>query len=229
MLDTWLTDILGYPVYNSRTPPESDERSLTYAKVPVDDIATMNELNGLGFRVVDVNVQLSRDRAFPSCPTPQKWVRIARHQHHQELLEIAGSCFDNSRFHLDPLIADDDANRVKREWLLGYTNVPLSRGILRRRRGLELLVALDDETPVGFLAIGLEGTSRTVDLLGVKPSHRGRAVGTALLASFIHRHKGMCDLRAGTQISNVPALRLYERTGFRITSSAYVLHLHRGE
>lgn len=228
MLDPWLSEILGYPVYNSTTPPDSDERSLTYAKVPVEDVHTVNELAGLGFQVVDVNVKLTRG-SEPG-PPPQTWVKPARHHQHQELLELADSCFSSSRFHLDPLIPDSDANRIKREWVRSYTNVPLSNAILSVRRGIELLVAVDDNQPVGFLAVGLERTILIVDLLCVKASHRGKGVGAALLASFIRRHRtsGSGGLRAGTQITNVPSLRLYEKNGFRVSSASYVLHLHRG-
>jgi hypothetical protein len=35
-------------------------------------------------------------------------------------------------------------------------------------------------------------------------------------------------MRVGTQIANIPSLRLYERLGFTMAESAYVLHAHRG-
>jgi hypothetical protein len=33
-------------------------------------------------------------------------------------------------------------------------------------------------------------------------------------------------LRVGTQLANLPALRSYERMGFRVTGSSHVFHLH---
>ena len=216
MLDVWLTDILGYPVYNSLTPPDSDERSLTCAKVQVADVATVNELTALGFRVVDVNVQLGAVGYAASSfyPSHAVW---AEPSHHKALLKIAESCFSHSRFHRDVLTLPD-ANRIKREWL---------KNCLDGQRGLEVLIALDKERPVGFLAVGQDGNFRTVDLLGVEPKSQDKGVGQRLLRNFKTLNPDRI-LVAGTSLSNAAALRLYETQGFRFRSASYVLHLHRG-
>ena len=176
-LDFWLSDIIGYPVYNSLTPPESDERSLTCAKVPVADIATVHEWTDLGFRVVDVNVHLTRAPGLTFEISSHQWT--ARPEHQATLLKIAGSCF-NSRFHLDPCIQQEDADRVKREWL---------RSHLEGRRGIDVLTALDGGTPVGFLAVTQECGERTIDLLGVDEAFWGKGVGASLVAAFVAPHR----------------------------------------
>ena len=217
MLDEWLTEVLGYPVYNSLTPPESDERSLTCAKVPVSDVGTVHELTELGFRIVDVNVQLGR-KGYPE-PYTGIGVMLARTVYHKSLLEIAGTCFNNSRFHHDPLIPNRDANRIKREWL---------RNCLNGKRSSEVWIGTDADSGqiAGFLAIQDRDGKHAIDLLGVAPAYRRWGVGTRLVQAFICR--GNHDLLAGTSISNSGAIGLYESRGFLIKSSAYVFHLHRG-
>ena len=55
----------------------------------------------------------------------------------------------------------------------------------------------------------------------------GRGVGSALCAAFAQRYRGMPRI-VGTQIANVPSIRLYTKLGFVFSKSAYVLHLHHG-
>jgi len=38
--------------------------------------------------------------------------------------------------------------------------------------------------------------------------------------------KGYTTLRVGTQVANIPSTRLYEKAGFRLRASHYVLHAH---
>jgi len=68
-----------------------------------------------------------------------------------------------------------------------------------------------------------------IDLVAVAPDAQGRGVGTALVTAFVREASPNSDvLRVGTQIANVPSLRLYTRLGFRIAGSAFVMHLHVG-
>jgi ribosomal protein S18 acetylase RimI-like enzyme len=141
---------------------------------------------------------------------------------HAGVLDIARHCFTYSRFHLDPFLTREQANQIKTEWVRNY---------LLGRRGEQLLVAESDGVPVGFLAVlaaEAKGRScRVIDLIGVSAAHQGRGVGESLISHFIQDSAGRCDLlRVGTQVANTAAARLYERCGFRLGESAYVLHAH---
>jgi ribosomal protein S18 acetylase RimI-like enzyme len=218
--DDWLSDVLGFDAWV--VTPESagyaHAPGLYTCRVPTADLENAGLAADNGFRVVDVNVTLERrggesfagDAVAPATP-----------DQHDALLDIAGSCFRYSRFHLDPGIPRPLADRVKREWV---------RSFIEGRRGIELLAATAGDEPLGFLAV-LETVddARVIDLVGVAPHAQGRGIGQALVANFAHRHgNGTRILRVGTQASNVPSLRLYEKLGFRVVSSAYVLHRHVG-
>jgi GNAT superfamily N-acetyltransferase len=208
--------VLGVDAFRVDGGIPPDAPGFYWAKVGVDDVARVNELEGAGFRVVDVNVTLTRG-ASPATHIAGG-VEVARREHHEALAEIAGSCFRTSRFHLDPEIADDRADDVKREWIRSY-----SRG----ERGVELLAALDGDRPVGFLAVLESGRARVIDLVGVARDAQRRGVGSALVAAFVERHAPHADeLRVGTQIANVPSLHLYAAHGFLVDSASYVLHRH---
>jgi ribosomal protein S18 acetylase RimI-like enzyme len=218
--DVWLAGVLERPTFAVEPPyAPPDKTGFYYGKVPVEDVKAVSELIGYGFSVVDVNVTFAH-AGVAAGSHASAVVGPARPEHHEALVEIAGRCFRYSRFHLDPEIPNALADRVKREWLRSY-----SEG----RRGLELLAAVDDDQPVGFLAVLETGGQRVIDLVGVAPETQGRGVGQALVAAFVTRHGGHgADLIVGTQLANIPSLRLYQSQGFEISRAAYVLHLHHG-
>jgi ribosomal protein S18 acetylase RimI-like enzyme len=218
--DRWLAGVLGAPVHvvePGGEPPQGP--GLAYAKVPAADTAEVDRLAALGFRVVDVNVTLERrgpaERAQPAS------VVVAAERHAAALLDVAERSFRLSRFHLDPRIPGELADRVKREWVRSY---------LEGRRGLELLAALDGRgEAVGFLAVLEAGGARVIDLVAVAPEARGRGHGDALVAAFVARHAPAAErLLVGTQAANAPSIRLYEKHGFRFREAKLVMHRHGG-
>jgi ribosomal protein S18 acetylase RimI-like enzyme len=220
--DGWLSEVLGFAVYATDAAgevPGDDGRSLTYARVDVSDTEGVARLTSQGFAVVDVNVTFAHRGDRPAVSSGFV-VEPARPEHAEALVDIAGRCFRFSRFHLDPRLPGELADRIKREWIRSY---------VEGRRGVELLAAVDDGTPVGFLAVLESGNARIIDLVGVAPEAQGRGAGRALVSAFVERHSASGrELRVGTQAANVPSIRLYESLGFSLVAAAFVLHCHRG-
>jgi GNAT superfamily N-acetyltransferase len=231
--DKWLGGIFGYDVFKLMVEEHelinlseifSEDRlplrAFYYVKIPVTSIDRVGALTEAGFRVMDVNVTFEREPADLPLNNATL-VRNATREDESDLLDIAGSTFVYSRFHLDPFIEKSLADRVKREWMASY---------LRGQRGDRILVAEIDGKPVGFLALLLTGGSEKtgiIDLIGVTREMQGRGVGRSLVESHIRDAYGRYSrLLVGTQIANVPSMRLYGRCGYRISGSAYVLHAH---
>jgi len=220
--DAWLTGLFGRPV--SRVEPGGDVSSLpspgfAYAKVPGENVAEVSRLEAAGFRVVDVNMTFSRAGGGiqpPSAPVVRVDAATA-----PAVLDIAGSCFRYSRFHLDPLVDDVLAHRIKREWVRSYAE---------GRRGHSLWAALDGAKPAGFLAVITTeaGGKRqaVIDLIGVAGDKQGRGFGRDLTRFFVREFAAYDELLVGTQAANAPSMRLYESCGFRVSRAAYVLHRH---
>lgn len=243
--DPWLKAIFGYPVFRLAVSAEdtaeglSDQigaflsrgqrkdRSFYYTRIPTTRVDCLTTLTSVGFNVVDVAVTFAMPvgavRHSGELGVPVL-IRDARPGDHSILLKIASSCFGYSRFHLDPAIPNDTANAVKRAWVQSYC---------QSQRGERLLVAERDGQPVGFLAILARGSGNRakwiIDLLGVDSAHQGCGIGQALVEAFIAAGNVRAQsLQVGTQVANLPSLRLYEKCGFRIIESAYVLHAHVG-
>jgi dTDP-4-amino-4,6-dideoxy-D-galactose acyltransferase len=139
--------------------------------------------------------------------------------------EIAGRCMVFSRFHVDPRFGATVGDAVNRAWMQSYCE---------GKRGEETLVALLDGRVVGFNAIlrsSVAGTPcRVVDLIGVDDDARGRGVGQGLMQRFVADTltAGLRCMRVTTQASNIAAVNLYERSGFRLAESMLVMHRHVG-
>lgn len=225
--DSWLSERFGHPVFSVAgfnglaEHAASQERATYQARVDAGNVAAVAALETAGMRVVNVTSTLTADpREALSDETTT--VREAEPQRDQELLDIAERSFRYTRFHLDPDVPKAVADRIKRDWVWSYLN-----GL----RGDELLVAVRDDRPVGFLcALPREDRGRRVrviDLIGVAPEAQGTGAGRALVAAFHRRAEGRCDaVEVGTQAANIPAQAFYERLGYVATRSAYDLHMH---
>jgi ribosomal protein S18 acetylase RimI-like enzyme len=232
--DAWLAQFLSPRAY--RVVPSNDGHTTSrknlctqpgfyYAKVDTARLDHLNSLAAAGFQVVDVNLTFERQPAGEACPRPAPSdlsIRPPQPADHEALLAIAASCFKYSRFHLDPWIPQATADAIKRSWVENY---------LLGRRGESLWVAERAGRPVAFLCLlaapGESGTVRIIDLVGVAPAYQGQGVGRSLVDFFItSSYPAYQLLRVGTQVANIPSVRLYETCGFRLAASTYVLHAH---
>lgn len=194
--------------------------ALYWTRTASHEVGRVRELAAVGFYPVDTTVTLRRaPRPVPAPPTAP--VVGCEPRHEAAVAAIGGSAFATSRFHLDPLVPDALAGRVKREW---------ARNNARGTRGVDCMVALHDDRAAGFLSVldaNGAGRRRVIDLVAVAPEHQGRGLGRALVEAFVRRHGPECDLlEVGTQAANVGSLALYGRLGFEVAATGYVLHMH---
>jgi dTDP-4-amino-4,6-dideoxy-D-galactose acyltransferase len=240
--DEWLSGVLEIPSWKvldveAAASPAEIQMSLLdrasrgsaffSAKIPTLDVGAVMNATRAGFFIVDVNVTFDWDKTANGAlgnsvgGDSNMNIEAAGVDDALAIEEIAGNCFTFSRFHLDPAIGLDRANEVKRQW---------ARNACRGRASV-VYVARQQGNVTGFLAVlenkSSEGEDAIIDLVGVDAAHQGRGTGRALSGKFVEQWHGRADrLRVGTQISNIPSMRLYESIGFRLTETSYVLHAH---
>ncbi len=195
--------------------------AMYFAKLDSLNVEALRVLGSVGFYVVDATVTLATSGAGATVDAAVS-VCEATPAMYDDILNVAGSAFRYSRFHLDPQVPSALAHRIKREWIASYT---------RKERGALLLAGAVDGRTAGFLAVldqQIDGRRvRTIDLIGVDAAYQGRGVGTALTRYFVNAYARDFDvLQVGTQAANVPSLRMYMKCGFIPTSTRYVVHLH---
>jgi GNAT superfamily N-acetyltransferase len=227
--DVWLTETLGVATFSLRgasvTAPLLRSalealagKAFVFAKVPTADVARVTVLESCGFNIVDTLVTLQYREPVSATAHPAQ-IRVAAPEDRVAVGDIAAGCFRYSRFHQDLQIGAEAANRVKRRW---------AENCVVGARGKEVLVASSAGKTAGFLAVTLSGEAALIDLIGVEPRMQGKGIGSALVRAFVSRWRSKAKvLRVGTQISNMPSLRLYQRCGFWFQEAQYVLHAHR--
>lgn len=209
--DGWLSERIGHPVFtvdDASAVPDGAGPCMYQARIPVEQVAAVQAFTARGFSVVDTTLTLER---APSRVEAAADVVRATPEQRDAVVEIARTSFRWSRFHLDPAVPDEVANTIKADWVGSYFD---------GTRGDELLVALQDGAPAGFLAVlAAADGARVIDLVAVAERARGRGLARALTSAS-------GATRVGTQAANVAATRLYESLGFSLARAEYALHLH---
>ena len=189
-----------------------------YTKTSVEALTTVRLLETAGFNLVDTNVVFEKaigpeGKAASGCT-----LRFAVAADEQPVAELARKNFIYSRFHRDNAIPRETANTVKAEWARNY---------FLGQRGQQMVVAVLDETIVGFLQL-LYAADKTlvIDLVAVADSQRRRGIAGDMIAYAEAECGDFARIRVGTQVANVPSIRLYEKMGFRLTDAQYVFHYH---
>jgi dTDP-4-amino-4,6-dideoxy-D-galactose acyltransferase len=229
--DLWLGERLGKPAFRLSITDERDAGALQShlvqsgfyeVRVPCDRVDWVKELAQLGFGVVDTHLLLELPTSQASLEPPTQLIDVAIAADRSGIVELAKSAFRYSRFHLDPQVDNTVAGQIKGDWIANCYD---------GRRGDRVLVARQADQPVGFLAALLtqdpNHSVATIDLIAVDNRVRGQGVGRSLTTAFMQIYRDRCSLfRVGTQVANLPALRLYQSLGFSIVRSQYLLHYH---
>ena len=235
--DDWLSGIMAVDAFRVDADDDVDvarlaaalpagRPSFCYAKIDALDIAAARALGTAGFYLVEAHITFD---AEPACVARACGAADGRRIEPvdatsvHEVLRIAENCFRYNRFHLDPAVPRETANRIKREWIQSYVD-----GV----RGDRLFVTFEGAEPAGFLAALVSDTGgerlATIDLVGVAAERQRRGVGRALVGAFARHYADYGRLRVGTQAANLPSMQMYERLGFTIWRTGYVMHRHAG-
>lgn len=243
-IQPWESDLLGKPVYKiffsdpHDTGPQAGrllgeamqalsegKSAMVCARVPAGDTALSMALEDAGFRIVECYVELCH--ALDALPQgrPDSSIDDAGLDDIPQLREIATRSFRFSRYHGDPLIAEEAAALTRAEWIENAV----------RGRAERVIAYRAGNGPVGFVtAMQKKNQGKcygVLDLIGVHPSWQQRGVGSVLTRAFLHHchTKGYECARVGTQAHNIPSLRLYQSCGFHFSRAFLSFHLHLGK
>jgi ribosomal protein S18 acetylase RimI-like enzyme len=233
--DEWFSGIFGYNVFRIDLTGESEsistdiisdhfqkqEKAFYYSKVPTDIKEITMSLESLGFESVDVNVTYERMTGDTvTHPENGLTIREVDPGEREQVEDIARSSFVYSRFHSDPNIPNKIANEIKARWAGGYIENPNGRKSVVAAKNCEIL---------GFLVGRKLDNQDTflIDLVGVSKTAQRQGCGKRLVEHII---QGRCgdykNIRVGTQDTNIPSVRLYEKLGFKLIDAPSVLHAH---
>lgn len=223
----WDTEFFGMKcsrvsVNEILTPEEADE---LIAKCKEFDFVTIENVCGayendclLGERssayMVDCPIGLHKEPVSRDIAELKVTVREAKEEDMSALLSIAEKAFVNSRFSNDPNISPDKVGELYSSWL---RNAFSDDG--------KLVFTTDDRS--GFLIYSKGMPESSINLLATDSDNRKKGTGTALIyfAENYAKEQGCSSFYVGTQVSNIPAVNLYLKCGFKIFRTTRTYHL----
>lgn len=192
------------------------------ARIPTNDFIHLKLLQELGFYIVDTNIQLIKKNTVTQniekkINSEDITITLAQDIDELAIIDIAKNSFRFSRFHNDPKIANEIANKIKSEWVAGF---------FRGDRGNQMIVAKNESKIIGFLQIINSKDSFTIDLIGVHKGYQKRGIATRMINFSLNENYKAEETFVGTQITNSASIKLYQRLNFNIYDSKYILHYH---
>ena len=206
--------------YHSQLPFES-KPIFIYTKIPVavGYLKLVKCVERLGFHLVDTNIVFRKPiLRNPKCFNNNCQMRFAQQEDREQVAELARKNFTYSRFHLDDEIPSSTANNIKAEWVSNF---------FAGKRGDKLVVALINNVVVGFSLLLESMEDLIIDLIAVDKNQHRKGIASDMITYVEHHLNEFSRIQVGTQLANVPSIRLYEKMGFRVFASNYVFHYHK--
>lgn len=177
----------------------------------------------LGAYLVDINVQLSNVKVNSNIYQKNKFIHIKNNYNgNEEILELVGQTFTNSRFYNDTLISRENASGIYINWV---------RDALNKKEKYFCLFNQGQNT-VGFILFSITNQKIiTIELMTVGDKWRKSGVGTQLISGLYYYciEHGYETVNVGTQLENINALNFYTKNGLKIKDIRYVYHLWNKE
>jgi ribosomal protein S18 acetylase RimI-like enzyme len=195
------------------------------ARVDASELAVVQQLEAAGFRMLDTIVSQYREVGPPPVvETPGYVIRAAVPGDADALERLAGACFTDTRYHMDPWVGRTRASAIYGAW---------SAGCARGRNPFTAVACTDAGHVVAFLTAREVAGARDaygraharVELVAVDERHRGRRLVDAMSSALLAAAPGLGweVLGIGTQAFNTPAMRAYRRVGYAPADAVYTL------
>jgi len=173
----------------------------------------------LGFELIDGIQTFALDLSSRAPVVPPANTRLAAQADADHVAAIARSSFIYDRFHNDIAIGTETADGLHEAW---------ARNSVSGEAADAVLLATSEGLIDGFVSVKIDSSSQealglrlaTIPLVATAIGARGRGTAKratdAVLAWCSAQKVDLVEV--GTQISNVPAARLYQSAGFRTTA-----------
>ncbi len=135
----------------------------------------------------------------------------------QELLNLALSSGEFSRFKTDSSFENDEYYKLYREWIINSLN---------RKIAIDLFVYYVGDGIKGFVSLTAKKHQVEIGLIAVDKNSRGQGIGRDLINYAINYAalNGYMTIKVATQEDNKPAVALYRKLGFELIDLTYVYH-----
>lgn len=235
----WDSEVLGYPVASISRLVVKDARKfepvmaaftgwldanrikLVSCRMPLDALDASFALEQAGFRFIETVLH-------PVCQDLQRLqiepqgLRVTGVEpvELEAVVRLAEQCFSHERFHVDPRLDSQAANRRYGNWVRNTAG----------HSGQRLLKITEGDALVAFFVVeAFETDSAYWHLTAVVPEFQGKGYGKRVWRAVMgwHRDRGAESLSTTISVRNVPVLNLYSSLNFRFLPPEMTFHLLR--
>lgn len=135
----------------------------------------------------------------------------------EDLLYLAIVSGKYSRYKLDKSFPMGSYERLYSRWIEQSVNHALAT---------EVFCYMEDQTPRGLITLNIDNYAAIIGLVAIHEDYQHQGIGTAMMRHVVHYAQEHCceRLSVATQLDNIPACRLYEKSGFAVESITDVWH-----
>lgn len=199
-------------------------------RLPAQELHLIQACEEHGFILVDGLLTFTHYghicTALKGATSPDIVVALAQEPDIDEIVAIAKHAFVYDRFHADPAIKAEVADRLHAEW---------ARESCFRNGADAVIVARHDGQVIGFVTCRLDNRAMaifrqpigTIILVATAAHARRRGVACSLTEAAVSwcNSQGAVLVQVGTQLNNVPASRLYLSCGFDLVASSLSMRI----
>lgn len=233
--DVFLSECLSYPVYHYSIADQIDtnERAMYQTKLNTFDtnIKIKNSfLIQKGFKLVSVNVLFEKEsNESGGCCTYDNLnnsITLYKTEDAQkftnDILRIAATSFKYNRYYNDERIIIKQADFIMEKQ---------AYSCLYEQQSNVVFLEFEYDKLVGFLFSREHEKHAQIYLIAIDPEYKSKKHGFNLVNNFLYQYSWFSKyrtLQVGTQITNLQAIMLYQKCGFKIKEFNYIYHLHIG-
>jgi len=205
-------NLLEFDIRAALTQAQAQGYRHLIARVPSTNLPAVWAVEQAGFRLVDIGLDSTFKFATTPLPArPAVPIRAARPDDLPVLRELAADAFQLSRFSADPFFSEEQVKDFHREWTKNLCG-GLAQAVLLCELGGSV---------AGFVTCAMSGNQGRIPLIATDGGYRRRGVGRGLVSAALRwfADAGARVANVKTQSVNYPALALYHRAGFAISTS----------
>lgn len=123
-----------------------------------------------------------------------------------------------SRFYTDENFKSNEYKKLYTEWILNCINGKLS---------FDILISVSNSKILGFCTISKKNNALAdIGLVAVDKEARGKGLATELIyrAMQLAVNKSLKSIQVVTQLNNLPAVKLYTKTNFKVKKITNIYH-----
>ena len=169
-------------------------------------------------KLVDIKIQLTKEVLIEEdC----KKVNLSEYnlENNEQLKKLAFQSGIYSRFKRDINFTKNEYEKLYAKWIEDSINKLIADNIIVYKDNCNQYK--------GFITVKHKMDFAEIGLIAVDELSRGKGIGVALLnyVNNLTKVAGLKKIVVTTQFENIPAMKLYERAGYKVISKKYIYHL----